>query len=89
MKPVEVLADVYPAIEELIVRLPEVGMAKLAATLQHRMHEVWWNSRFELNTELVEVLLQTMDTDENLPSQIRLQLESVVNVIKSSGVINV
>jgi hypothetical protein len=48
--------DLYPLVEDLIIRLGKEGDIRLSAILDHRMHKVAWTSSSELLEELKRVL---------------------------------
>lgn len=48
--------DLYPMVEDLILKLRRDGASRLASILDHRMHKVAWTSASELLEELRGVL---------------------------------
>jgi hypothetical protein len=83
MKQVETIEDVYPALDELIVELKAAGCARLAAILDHRMHQVGWTARSELFEELNNILTKALGSQEPTLPEALQQIERVLLVIQS------
>lgn len=82
MKQVQTVEDIYPAVEELVAELKLAGHSKLAAILQHRMHQVAWTARSELFEELQSVLRKALEPEEtSLPELLKNQMQQVLEVI--------
>ena len=82
---VQTVDDVYPALEELIVELKRDGEPRLAALIQHRLHQVAWTTRSELFEELQRVLGGALESDETAASSTsRDQIQRVLLVVEES-----
>lgn len=76
------IADVFPAIEELISLLPSQGGSRLSMVLQHRMHAVTWTTSGELYEELIGILEEAISTDATpLTPETRLQMEKIAQLL--------
>lgn len=82
MKQVHTVEDVYPALDEVAIKLRAIGESRVAAILQHRMHEVAWTARSELFEELQSVLTKALEPHATtLPQSLKEQIERVLLVI--------
>jgi hypothetical protein len=82
---VQVIEDVYPALDELIVKLRVAGESRLAAILDHRLHQVAWTTRAELFEELRNILAEAVqDGGSKLPPILRDQMQRVFLIIDNS-----
>jgi len=70
--------DLYPMVEDLIVRLRRDGASRLAAILDHRMHKVAWTSASELLEELRTVLGQVDKGTEPMTEQAQAAIARVI-----------
>lgn len=85
MKRVETVEDIYPALDELVVELKAIGKSRLAAILNHRVHQVAWTARSELFEELQKILAETLKSDQvQLPELLDEQIQRVLVVIEES-----
>lgn len=75
--------DLYPIVEDLILRLKRDGATRLAAMLDHRMHKVAWTTASELLEELRAVLAKTERNEEPLTEEAEAQVTQVVDGISS------
>ena len=76
-------ADLYPVVEDLILRLKRDGATRLAAILDHRMHKVAWTSASELLEELRAVLANAVQNKEPLTPESEAQVAQVITDICS------
>lgn len=85
MKRVETVEDIYPALDELVVELKAIGKSRLAAIINHRMHDVAWTARSELFEELQKILAGALKSDQvQLPELLEEQIRHVLVVIEKS-----
>jgi hypothetical protein len=75
--------DLYPIVEDLILRLKRDGATRLAAILDHRMHKVAWTTASELLEELRGVLSKADRKAEPLTEQTEAEFARVVAGIDS------
>jgi hypothetical protein len=75
--------DLYPIVEELILRLKRDGATRLAAILDHRMHKVAWTTASELLEELRAVLAKAKPNEEPLTAEAAAQIDQVMSGISS------
>jgi len=73
--------DLYPLVEDLIIRLGREGDSRLAAILDHRMHKVAWTSAFEHLEELQRVLGNELPNEGELSPPTYSLLKQVVGAI--------
>ena len=84
MKKIQTVADVYPAIDELMAELKVIGHFKLADTLYHRMYQVAWSSGSELLEELYDVFAEALlVNDVNFSESLRGQIQRIIDVINN------
>jgi hypothetical protein len=70
--------DLYPMVEDLILKLGRCGARRLALVLDHRMHKVAWTSAFELLAELREVLVKADRKAEPIAGEIEADLARII-----------
>lgn len=75
--------DLYPFVEDLILKLTRSGAAKLAAILDHRMHKVAWTSASELLEELRGVLEKADRKVEPVAEEIETEIAEIIASIES------
>lgn len=73
--------DLYPMVEDLILRLRRDGATRLAAILDHRMHKVAWTTASELLEELRGVLAKADRKAEPLTEEAEAEFARVVTGI--------
>jgi len=70
--------DIYPLVEDLIIRLGRDREKRLSAILDHRLHKVAWTSASELLEELKRVLGSEAVQPEALSPQTDAAMKQVV-----------
>ena len=81
MKQLQTVEEIDIAIEKLIAELKLLNYSKLAAILNHRMHQVAWTTRAELFEELQAVLSRALVSDTERLNE--TQKSHVMNLLQA------
>lgn len=76
------IEDVYPCLDDLMLRLKRNGELEGCSTLKHRMYEVSWTSQSELYDELLSVLDEILV--RNNQNDISKLIQSITKVIQDN-----
>ncbi|HUV63272.1 MAG TPA: hypothetical protein VMW24_05195 [Sedimentisphaerales bacterium] len=79
---VKSVQDVYPAIEELIPVLEQLGYRDVSCKLDHRIHKVCWTSATELFEELGKLLRGVNSSKLDIGPDLQKNLERLLAVIE-------
>ncbi len=85
MQKVEIVHDIYPAIDELIKLLAKSGTQHISKTLYHRIYKVSWTCQSELFEELSHVFENILNDDSDCLDHMQIdQITKIKKIIDES-----